>query len=210
MRTPAAGRLPARDGFWRRSDRDSPALGRPGSDMPAPGRFGRRPRGPAGQLGERSVDCRGGWRALRTGRRDPQRGVPTYPVGSGITAAGDRYAGPAGARLVPPHVPDVSRAIGIGDRRPRRPRGCRGLAGHQRRVGRRVGRLVCRRADRGADIHRHCRRRDDGWTERVGDGGHAGRGPLAGGGLRRCDDERGRSSFGSRADGRLHYRPGVL
>ena len=73
MRPPSAGRLRPGDRFRRRSGRHGPALGRSGGEMPAPGRSGRCPRGPAGQFGERSGDCRGGRRALRAGRRHPQR-----------------------------------------------------------------------------------------------------------------------------------------
>ena len=148
----------------------------------APGRAGRS------NLAERSRDCRGGRRALRAGRRHPQRGDDSRAAGPGPAAAGDRHAGPARARLVPPDVPEVSRPAGVGDRRPRRPGGHRGLAGDQRRGGDRAGRRFAGEPMAAVDLYRHRHRRHDGRAERGGDGRDAGRGRLAGGGLRRRDD----------------------
>ena len=64
--------------------------------------------------------------------------------------------------------------------------------------------------DCGFGLYGYCDGRNDGRSERGGNGGHASGGPLAGGGFGRGDDERRRGSIGGCADGRVHYRPGAV
>ena len=151
-------------------------------------------------LAERPGDRRGGRRALRTGRRHPQRGRRSANCSTwGLT------------RLV------------IGTLAMREPdwfrRMCRKFPGRlvlgiDARDGRvatdgwletsdvaadRVGPAVRRRAAGGDDLYRHRHRRHAGRAERGGDGRDASGGRPAGGRLRRRDDQRRRRPAGGRA-----------